>query len=420
MNFNRMRQIDRFVGVPLCFLLTCWRYTFGQGRGPQKSESPKRILFLKLIEQGSTVLTNSTLKRAVDLVGKENVYFWLFEENLPVLSLMNIVRHENIIVVRIKSGLLTFAVDMLKAIWKVRSANIDALVDMEFFARAPALLSYLSGARIRVGVHRFTSEAPYRGDLMTHRVNYNYYIHTAAFFRLLLDAAFADPKDLPLLKTPVDQSAFVLPEFQPSAEDQRLMWAKLKSQKADIDRGPIVLLNANASDLIPLRKWDAEKYQEVARRIIKKYPNASIVFTGAPSEQKPIDEIVASLNLPQAISMAGKTTFRELMVLYSLSDVLVTNDSGPGHFSSMTKIYAITLFGPETPILYGALGENKIAISANLSCSPCVSSFNHRFSPCTNNRCMQEISVERVCQEIEKGINIRAQSEKTHTTAHAV
>jgi ADP-heptose:LPS heptosyltransferase len=33
-------------------------------------------------------------------------------------------------------------------------------------------------------------------------------------------------------------------------------------------------------------------------------------------------------------------TLRDLLVLYTLADVLVTNDSGPGHFSSLTPIRA--------------------------------------------------------------------------------
>ena len=53
---------------------------------------------------------------------------------------------------------------------KIRRLGIDATVDMEFFARAPAVLAFLTGARRRVGLHRFTTEGPYRGDLLTHRV----------------------------------------------------------------------------------------------------------------------------------------------------------------------------------------------------------------------------------------------------------
>ena len=40
------------------------------------------------------------------------------------------------------------------------------------------------------------------------------------------------------------------------------------------------------------------------------------------------------------------------MVLYGLADVMVTNDSGPAHFASLTTIHTVTLFGPDFPFPY--------------------------------------------------------------------
>ena len=46
-------------------------------------------------------------------------------------------------------------------------------------------------------------------------------------------------------------------------------------------------------------------------------------------------------------------------MLYTLSELLITNDSGPAHFASMTPITVITLFGPETPLLFRALDSAR-------------------------------------------------------------
>ena len=82
---------------------------------------------------------------------------------------------------------------MLRSLWKIRRLGIDATVDMEFFARAPAVLAFLTGARRRVGLHRYTSEGPYRGDLLTHRVEHNPYLHTAVSYYLLVEALKLSP-----------------------------------------------------------------------------------------------------------------------------------------------------------------------------------------------------------------------------------
>ena len=101
-------------------------------------------------------------------------------------------------------------------------------------------------------------------------------------------------------------------------------------------------------------------------------------------------------------TLAGKTSLRELLVLYTLADVLVTNDSGPAHFASLTNIESVVLFGPETPKLFGAIGPGFHAVYAKLACSPCVNAFNHRFSPCTDNLCMQSITPEEVYGRVKE------------------
>ena len=78
---------------------------------------------------------------------------------------------------------------------------------------------------------------------------------------------------------------------------------------------------------------------------------------------------------------------------------MLTNDSGPGHFSAVTELRTFVLFGPETPLLYGSLG-NSTPIYAGLACSPCVSAANHRKTPCTDNVCLQVITAEAVLRQL--------------------
>jgi ADP-heptose:LPS heptosyltransferase len=78
--------------------------------------------------------------------------------------------------------------------------------------------------------------------------------------------------------------------------------------------------------------------------------------------------------------------------------VLVTNDSGPAHFATLTPIRVVTLFGPETPALFAAQTPRNTALWAGIICSPCVNAFNNRQSPCRNNLCMQAITVDQVFQ----------------------
>jgi ADP-heptose:LPS heptosyltransferase len=89
--------------------------------------------------------------------------------------------------------------------------------------------------------------------------------------------------------------------------------------------------------------------------------------------------------------------------LYGIADAMLTNDSGPGHFSAVTGLRTFVIFGPETPHLYGSLG-NSTPIYAGLACSPCVSAANHRKTPCTDNVCLQVIKPEVVLEPLRAAL----------------
>ena len=73
----------------------------------------------------------------------------------------------------------------------MRKAKIDTVVDMELFSRYSGLLTGLSGARRRVGFHKFHAEGLYRGEMLTHRVNHNGHIHMAKNFICMVNALLA-------------------------------------------------------------------------------------------------------------------------------------------------------------------------------------------------------------------------------------
>ncbi|MCX7983071.1 MAG: glycosyltransferase family 9 protein [Syntrophales bacterium] len=385
----------------VCFLLTLIRYAIDLSLGRRVFRSrPKKIVFIKLVEQGATVLASSAIRRACDLVGKHNVYFLVFDDNKEILTILDLIPEDNIISIR-HGNLLIFFHDVLLALWRIRRLEIDAAVDMEFFARASAIMAYLSGARIRVGLHRFTSEAPYRGDLMTHRVQYNPYLHTAQFYRILVETLTEEPEEIPLWKGELEDNWHGVPRFFPSPEEREKVWQLLCKEAGYTPRGRIVLLNPNASDLLPLRKWPEERFVALGRKLLAFYEDVTLVITGAPSEMTAALSIAHKIGDTRVVSLAGKTSLRELLVLYTLADVLVTNDSGPGHFASLTDIFNIVLFGPETARLFGPIAGRGRVIEAGLACSPCVNVFNHRFSPCKNNVCMTSISVDEVLATIK-------------------
>jgi ADP-heptose:LPS heptosyltransferase len=393
-----LQWIDRRIGAPVCFVLTQVR-RLGGLLGPGRARPIRSILFLKLAEQGSTVLAHAAVSTAVAKVGRENVYFLCFEENRFIVDVIGLVPPGNVFTVETGSA-WRMAASALSVIRALRRRRIDACVDMEFFARFSAAIAYLTGAPARAGFHVYFGEGPYRGDLMTHRLLYNPHLHTSRAFTSLVLALDADPRAFPTFGV-VPPEPGPLPVFVPGAEEPAEV-ARILSGAGVPAGSRIVVLNANASDLLPLRKWDAANYAALAGRLAAAFPGLWIVFTGSPEEAPRIAEIAASAGSPRCACIAGKTTLRQLLVLFGLSEVLVTNDSGPAHFAALTTVDVVALFGPETPLLFAAPGPRSHALWAGIACSPCINAFNNRQTACRDNVCMKSIPVDRVFDAVAR------------------
>ena len=386
-----MLRIDRWVGVPLCFLATPLRALFTRPASP--GAPVRRILFVKLAEQGSTVLASQALRDAVERVGRENVYMMVFEDNRFILDLLNLIPPANVVAVR-SDTLGHLLRSALAAVFRLRSLQVDAAVDLEFFARSSALLVAATGAPVRVGLHAYFGEGPYRGDLMTHRIRYNPHLHTSQLFALLVAALDLPIAKLPQLDLVPGLPAAPAPVFTPGQRELAEVRALLARHRGP--DAPLILLNANASDMLPLRRWESARYVELAHRLLARFPEVSVAFTGAGNEAEKSRGLARQVDSERCFSLAGETTLRQLLVLYGLADVLVTNDSGPAHFATLTPIHAVTLFGPETPLLFSALTPRNTPLWAGLACSPCVSALNNRQSACRDNACMRALGVDQV------------------------
>ena len=396
---STLQRTDRWIGVPLCLFLTVLRKIF-ESAGSPGPRKVRRILFVKFAEQGSTVLAYPAIRRAIDMVGRENVYFVVFQDNRFILDAMDVIPEENVITIAIHSP-IGLALDALRAVHRVRKINIDAVVDLEFLTRFSAILTFMTGAKSRVGFHTFFGDGPYRGDLMTHRLLYNSHLHTSEMFEAMVEALTRDPAVLPTFNFTPSANQLV-PRFQPPPSEVSEIEVLLQRENPDVGSAPLILLNPNASDLLPLRRWPAPRYGELARRLLDRYPELFIGFTGAPAEAGPNNRLEKEVGSSRVIPLAGKTTLRQLLVLYMRSEILVTNDSGPAHFASLTPIHVVTLFGPETPALFAARSPNSTVLWAGIACSPCVNAYNNRQSVCRNNLCMQAITVDDVFEKVTR------------------
>ena len=265
------------------------------------------------------------------------------------------------------------------------------MINTEAFVRYSSILNYLSGARRRVGFHRFNQEGAYTGDLLTHKVIHNGHIHAAHTFLDLVHALDAPPDQVPRVKRSRAMDCLDVPKISTDETAAAGIWRKLRAIHADV--GPmrkLVVINPNASDKFPMRRWPLESFTELARRLLED-PEVFVLITGVAGEKPDAQYMCARLGSPRALDLTGQTSMTELLHLFDLAHVLVTNDSGPAHFAALTRIHEIVIFGPEIPDRYRPLSTNSDVIHTGYTCSPCIGPLNQRLSPCNDNQCLKSL-----------------------------
>lgn len=395
MNVDTMRNIDYYVGVPLTFLST-WIKRILPLR-ETRQEMPKKVLLVELSEMGSAILVDPAMEKL-----KQNgaeLFFVIFKKNSVSLKLLGTVKEENIFQMR-EDSILHLVTDTLRFLGWCRKNKIDTVIDLELFSRFTALLTGFSGAHTKVGFYRYHNEGLYRGEMLTHKVAYNPHIHITKNFIALVNALYSKTQELPFSKSLIDESETVLKKAVINEADTAAVKTAVEKCFPGYKNQEIILINANASDLLPQRRWAQESYIEVIRKILDYRSDVLVLLTGAPAEREGLDAIRQAVENERCVNFAGEVAFLQLPALYSISKFMLTNDSGPAHFASVTAMPTYVIFGPETPDLYHSLGETT-PIYAGMACSPCVSAWNHRKTSCVDNQCLQVITPERVFNTIK-------------------
>jgi ADP-heptose:LPS heptosyltransferase len=384
MNLGTQRAFDRLFGVPLCALLSIVdRLLPRRGGGP-----PRAILVVLLSEAGAAVCVQPMLRALGKRYPDAALYMMVFEKNRGFAELLGLAPTSLITVC--DRSLWTFVSGSWRAIWRLRAARIDTVIDCELFARISAIYSYLCGARLRVGFHRHTQEGLYRGSLINRPVLYNPYTHIALQFLTL--AAAIESETSPLGKEfALPERAELAPvEFDATALNRagERLYADFPALRAR----RLVLLHASGG-LLPIRAWPLQHFRELAAALIDE--GCAVGVIGLPDDRELGQSIVKHCASPYCVDLTGYTpTIRDLLLIFHRAALLISNDGGPVHFAALTPVSILVFFGPETPLLYAPLSQRAICLFRRLPCAPCMSAYNHRRTPCDgDNRCLKQISV---------------------------
>jgi ADP-heptose:LPS heptosyltransferase len=118
----------------------------------------------------------------------------------------------------------------------------------------------------------------------------------------------------------------------------------------------LVVLNPGAK--LKASQWPPERFGEISRRLAQEY-EACVLLNGAESEKSICDEVVETSG-GIAINLAGLSV-RELIELLRISDLLITNNTGPMTLSAMIGTPTVVISGTRfSPTFYMPISERTI------------------------------------------------------------
>lgn len=400
-----MRWIDNQVGNLICSALAMKKRVLKTT--PKPPSEIRRICVMKFFGMGSIVVSSASLVALRDAFPNAEIHFVTFASNKDILDILGLTDKQWYVDA---SSPASFAASTLAVANGLRAANIDLAIDFEFFAKFPLVLSAMAGIPDQAGFH-LTPER-WRQTLLDHPGTYNHYFHTKdIFLSLVYLIRSGDPYYLEFEEF---RSRYAYPTIAPRELDITKARAKLASVGHDPKRR-LIVLNPNAgADLAPeVRRWPADRYAELARRLVSETEDATVVLVGAKSEAMFVNQIHALAHHPQVVDASGKLTLHELLATLSLADLFVTNDSGPMHLGCLVNVPTVGLFFADTPTLFAPLHTRATSIVPKLYSIPMFTVYNGKdlFSGkpagTVHNIPSQTISVDSVFEQARAMLGAR-------------
>ncbi len=384
---HTLRLLDKVVGIPACLLLS-GIYAFVP---KPRDKKIKKVLVIELFEMGATIMLYPSLRYIKRNVEGCELYCLTAKSIRSTWEMLDMVPKENIYSID-DTNLWSFVRTGLSAMAQLRAEGMDLIIDYELFMRISSVISGMIGAKFKAGFWGYEMEGLYKGDFYSQRCQFNQNTHIAKNFLGLTKTAVGVEKEYPNYKGRVENSELVVPEYKSDPAIRKSLIEKIGLAPKE----KIILVSHDVGRNLSMRNYPRENFVNVIKKLIAKYPRSHVLLMGTKSNRETADYIVGRVGDNRCRNFCGETPLmRELFELLSMSDLLITNDSGAAHFAAVTGTRTLALFSTDAPTMYGPLGKCVIMYSY-YQCSPCISAYNHKESKCTNNLCLQTIKPESV------------------------
>jgi lipopolysaccharide heptosyltransferase I len=230
--------------------------------------------------------------------------------------------------------------DLVALISRLRRSRFDVVLDLQGLFRS-ASLAWLSGSKQRFGLHGrefthwfYTTAIPPRREWV-HVVDY--------FLKLVATMGAADL-----------QVEFLLPE-KPAAAAAA---CDLLARQA-IGSEPYAVVIPGSAQVS--KCWPPERFAALVDRLASDH-GLAVAATGGKSESAMVERIRSLAKHPPA-NLAGRTSLPELVEVLRRAQLVVSNDTGPGHIAGALGRPLVMMFSWSNPLRVGPYGRPQCVVA---------------------------------------------------------
>jgi N-acetylglucosaminyldiphosphoundecaprenol N-acetyl-beta-D-mannosaminyltransferase len=344
----------------------------------------RRILVVQIADIGDLILSTPALAALREAYPQAQITVMTTAHSAPILRGTNLADSIITVSARLKPRELLHPVRGLKALAgalrlgsELRRGRYDAVIFLHQLttpagALKYAAIAYATASPIRAGLENG------RGFFLTHHAADRGFgaRHQAQYWLDGVGLLGADSAPRPA---------------QVGISDDDRSWVREHLPPA-VSR---IAVHAGSGGYSLARRWEAERFAEVADRLADQY-NAQIVVVGGKQDDN--DKLIAALRHP-AVDLTGKTTLNQLAAVLESCNLFIGADSGVMHLAASAGAPLAAIFGPSNHQAWHPWMPTRAqVVRSGVECSPCsyVGGGIGARNGCAARTCMRLVTVEQV------------------------
>jgi len=262
--------------------------------------------------------------------------------------------------------------EMREFITGLRKRKFDVVLDFHGILKS-GLLSFLSGARHRIGYDRSSTK---EGNSLFSNVKVRLPKEKISRFK----RNFALLRGMGLEVRDFKYSLHIPPA------DREYVASFFKSSGTPLKR-PLIAIHPGTSAKALFKRWPADQYARLGDRLVREL-SATVLFTWGADEFEWVEGIRKEMEEPSLLGPKTET-LTQLGEVYRQCDLYIGGDTGPMHIASLIGIPVVVIYGPTDPTENEPFGGH-IKIRKQVGCNPC-----HNYS-CKELLCIKAVSADEV------------------------